>query len=70
MTGGAGFLPKRGSWHFFFLILHIEIILRSAKLCCTSEKKFSATTILRKKVILSCLKMKLRVCVRKIGVLG
>ena len=50
--------------------LHLEIILLFAKLCYTFEEKvfLSATIILWKKVILSCIKINLCVCLRKVGV--
>ena len=50
--------------------LHLEIILLFAKLCYTFEEKvfLSATIILWKKVILSCIKINLCVCLSKVGV--
>ena len=53
-------------YHF----LHSEIILLSAKLCYAFEEElfFSTKIILWKKIILSCLKTNLCVCVRKFGV--
>ena len=65
---GAGLL-KRGAGIFpiyFFKglsFLHSEITLSFAKLCYAFEEKknFSATIILRKKVIWSCLKMNLKI---------
>ena len=58
-----------GGWHFSyliylrFLIFTFIIILLVAKLCYAFEEKlfFSATIILWKKVILSCLKMNLKI---------
>ena len=77
MVQGQIFLKAGGGdWHLCYLILsglsflHSEIILLSAKLFYTFEENlfFSANIILLKKVILSCLKMNLCVCVRKVGV--
>ena len=44
-------------------MLHLEINLPFAKLCYAFEEKlfFSVTIILRKKVILSCLKINLKI---------
>ena len=57
--GGAGTFPIL----FFVFFLHLEITLPFAKLCYAFEEKlfFSATIILGKKVILSCLKMNLKI---------
>ena len=77
---GAGLLKRRGrgsgvgGWHFRYLIfsrlsfLHSEIIFCSAKLCYRFEEKLFFEENVFKKVILSCLKMNLSVCVRKVGV--
>ena len=59
--GGAGFFPI-----YFFQSLsfwHLEIIFPFAKLRYAFEAKlfFSATIVLWKKVILSCLKMNLKI---------
>ena len=47
----------------FYHFLHLEIILPFAKLCYTFEERlfFSVTIILSKNVILSCLKMNLKI---------
>ena len=55
---------KRGAGSFQGLsFLHLEITLPFAKFCYAFEEKlfFSATIILGKKVILSCLKMNLKI---------
>ena len=66
---GQVFLKEEGAdtfpvWFFQSLsFLHLEITLTFAKLCYAFEEKlfFSATIILWKKVILSCLKMNLKI---------
>ena len=61
LKGGAGTFPIK----FFqgLTFLHTEITLPFAKLSYAFEEKlfFSATIILWKKVILSCLKMNLKI---------
>ena len=61
LKGGGGTFPI---WFFQDLsFLHLEITLPFAKLCYAYEEKlfFSAIIILWKKVILSCLKMNLKI---------
>ena len=74
MVLGQVFL-KWGGWHFFYLIFSRFIIFtfRNYFTLCKivlyfEEHFFFANIILWKKVILSCLKMNLCVCVRKVGV--
>ena len=65
---------KEGSWHFCYLIFSRFIIFKLRKfftlwkivLYILRKNFFSATTILWKKIILSCLKMNLCVCIRKV----
>ena len=61
LKGGAGTFPI----YFFqgLSFLHLEITLPFVKLCYAFEEKilFSATIFLCEKVILSCLKMNLKI---------
>ena len=61
LQGWAGTFPIKFFQGLSFL--HSEITLPFAKLCYAFEEKifFSATIILWKKVILSCLKMNLKI---------
>ena len=69
MVKGQDCLKEGWGWHFpvsFFQglsFLHLEITVPFAKLCYVFEEKlfFSATTILGSKVIVSCLKMNLKI---------
>ena len=61
LKGGAGTFPIKFFQSLSFL--HLEITLPFAKLCHTLEEQqnFSVTMILWKKVILSCVKMNLKI---------
>ena len=69
MVQGQFFIKGGGPWHFSYLLfqglsfLHLEITLPFVKLCYAFEEKilFSATIFLCEKVILSCLKMNLKI---------
>ena len=62
---GAAYLKGGGASTFFYLdisfFLHLEITLPKLRYAFEEKFFFSATTILGKKVILSCLKMNLNI---------